>query len=54
VTTAPTLDRPEEKSAGRTFDLNPPDLPVYVDRHCPECGLLEPHHRKDCPYGLEE
>jgi len=38
------------ESAERTFDTTPEPEPVdtFVDRHCPECGYLEPHHHQNC------
>ena len=43
-----------EKSTRWIFVLSPvPARPsTWVNRHCPECGLLEPHHHKGCLEGL--
>jgi hypothetical protein len=29
---------------------NPPEPHTWEDRHCPDCGLLEPHHRAYCEW----
>jgi hypothetical protein len=40
-----------KKSAGRTrleIVPNPPEPHTWEERHCPDCGLLEPHHTTRC------
>jgi predicted RNA-binding Zn-ribbon protein involved in translation (DUF1610 family) len=45
------LDSPAEESvsAGRKLDTEA----VFIDYHCPECGMKEPHHDRDCPWREE-
>ena len=51
-------DRPPVQiSAGRIFlvqDQPAPLVHLYEERHCPECGRLDPHHEKSCWLRLVE
>jgi hypothetical protein len=43
-------------SAGRIFliENEAPPSHLYEERHCPECGMLNPHHDKACWLKLVE
>lgn len=48
--TDPFLVRPADTIAIVDDDLSVLTLPAEFDRHCPECGYMEPHHGAFCPW----
>ena len=50
---------PIQISAGRIFLVGKDEAPAplvhpWEERHCPECGRLDPHHEKSCWLRLVE